>query len=590
MAQKHPNASDEGGGSPEKPFLTIKKAADNADGGDMVLIHEGEYHETVRPTGSGRSETEMLCFMGKKGDRVVVTGAETLKGPYQKSEGWKPSHSNNKKNVFSDPQAKVYMARFPRGIFIDSNPFAMINGPLIPWYGSDIASMFMADSPAQKKTAVMRRGMVFCDGKRLAQVSNYFEMGDKPGVFFVEDDGLTLHLRLPEDDDPVNHVVEFTAREQCFCPEKKYCSYVKIENIRFIKSGNGFPPPQRGAVSVNCGSHFIISNCVVEDVNGVGIDIGFQCPAMYSSAPRGRHIVSGCVISRCGICGLAGVPGSSDIHYIDMQQPSVIVADNKLYDNCWQDFEGLMESASIKLHHLRDSVINKNYINKTTFGCGIWADASCENVKISENAVVRARSNYGGIFFEASHEHLELSHNVIVNSICHEEKGGNGIYSHNCDNILNVKNIILGCARYGILHKYGGTGRINMGRGNTGFGVDFFENIISHCQYALMQPTDKGKAGKNIYGEFSGEGYLKVGMPELHLDLEAWRKYMGWDKDGFMADIEYSLVPDGTALDLSITAKGKRIDAQLLLHMPLKTQIEELFKNIKACLREGEIA
>jgi len=422
--------------------------------------------------------------------------------------------------------------------------------------------------------------MVFCDGMRLAQAANYFELGDKAGAFFVEDDGLTLHLRLPEDDDPANHLIEFTAREQCFCPEEKYSAYVKIENLTFKKAGNGFPPPQRGAVSTNCGNHFIINNCVVEDVNGVGIDIGFQCPARFSNAPRGYQIVSNCTISGCGICGLSGVPGSSDIHYIDMQHPAIIVVNNKLYDNCWQDFEELMENAAVKLHHLRDSLIAGNYINQTTYGCGIWTDASCENLAIRENAVVNTKNNYGSIFLEASHEDLEVSRNVIIGSKCHGESGGNGIYSHNCDNIRNVKNIVLECGQYGILHNYGGTNRINRGRGNTGFGVDFFENMISNCKYALMQPTEKGKADKNIYGNFSEGGYLKVGMPELHLDLAAWTKYMGWDKNGLMAEIEYSLASDRTTLDILIKTKGNRVKLVLNLHMPLGAQIDELFKMI----------
>jgi len=80
VAKKHARASDAGDGSADKPFVTIKKAADIADAGDMVLIHEGEYHETVRPLGSGKSPTEMLCFKGEEGAKVVITGAEILKG------------------------------------------------------------------------------------------------------------------------------------------------------------------------------------------------------------------------------------------------------------------------------------------------------------------------------------------------------------------------------------------------------------------------------------------------------------------------------------------------------------------------------
>lgn len=582
VARENPNASDEGDGSEERPFLTIQKAAEIASAGDMVLIHKGIYRETIRPYGSGESEYNMLCFKGAENEKVVVTGAEILKGPFLISEGWKKTHPLVRNNEFTDPKANVYMVKFPRGTFIDTNPFAMVNGGVYNWFAADlgptVAKMFHAKEPQQKKTVVMKRGMLFCDGKRLTQVASYYELGENPGTFFVEDDGLNIHIRLPEDDSPDGHLIEFTAREQCFCPEEKYSSFIKIENITFSKAGNGFPPPQRGAVSVNCGHHFIINNCIIEDVNGIGIDVGFQCPARYSDTPRGYITVTNCTVSGCGIAGLSGVPGSSEVFYLNMQQPTIIVMNNQFYDNCWQDFEEIMESAAIKLHHMRNSLIIDNYINKTTYGCGIWIDASNENVAIRGNTILHTNNNYGSIFVEASHEDIELSFNIIVDSRYHSVVGGNGIYSHNCDNILNDKNIILGCESYGILHLYGDTHRINMGRGNTGYGVNFYGNVISGCKYAVMQPTDRGNADNNIYGYFFEDGYLKVGNPELHLDLKAWRRFYGWDENGFTANIDYSLESDDTVLKITIKTLKKHVEATLNLKQPLKIQINDLLR------------
>jgi len=578
VAQQNPGASDKNSGSEKAPFLTIQRAADIAGAGDMVLIHEGEYHETVRPLGMGKSESEMLCFKGADGEKVIVTCAEVLKGQYKKSEGWKHSSSSKMDNNFTDAGANVYEIKLRRETFTGLNPFTMVNGPLAPWWNpSGMPYAFKAKEIAQQKVVCMRRGMIFCDGIRIEQVLNYYELGEKAGRFFIEDDGLTLHLRLPGDDDPAEHVIEYTAREQCFCPEEKYSSFIKIDNITFTKAGNGFPPPQRGAVSTNCGHHFIINNCVIEDANGVGIDIGFQTPVRYSNVQRGYQIVSNCTISRCGICGLNGTPGCSDSAlYIDMQQPAILVINNRFLDNCWQNFEELMENSAIKLHHMNSSIIKGNYINKTSFGCGIWTDASNENIAIRENIIINTTNNYGGIFLEASHENLEVSNNVVIDSKCHNGRGGNGIYSHNCDNILNLRNIVINCGQYGILHRYGGTNRINRGRGNTGYGVKFYENVIGKCKYALMQPTEKGDADRNIYSEFSEGGYLKVGLPELHLDMEAWQKYMGWDKNGIKAvSIDYSLIQKDMGLNISIKTKEKNYDYQFDFNSPLKPQIDK---------------
>lgn len=573
VAQGHPAASDDNDGNADRPFLTIQKAAELAGAGEMVLIHEGEYHETVRPHGTGEADDRMLCFKGADGETVVVTGAERFEGPYRPSEGWRPRIPTAKEEVFVDAGARVFMAKLPRGLFIGVNPFAAVNGPTEPWF-SDLA--YHSHEPHWQKVASMKRGMIFCDGARLTQVANYWDLGACAGSFYVEGDGLTVHLRMPLDDDPTGHALVFTAREQCFCPEDKYSGYVKIENITFRMAGNGFPPPQRGAVSTNCGHHYLIENCRFEDANSIGVDIGCQCPARHSSQPRGHHIVRNNVFARCGICGLCGVPGSTDsTHYLDVQQAGIAVLGNRFIDNCWQDFEDLQESAAVKLHHLRDSLIAGNTVHTTHYGSGIWTDAACENLAIRENVVVNVKATWGGIFVEASHDDIEVSSNIVIGTK-RNGSGGNGIYSHNCDNILNKRNIVLGCEGYGIYHRYGGTERIYRGRGNTGYGIDFYENIIAGCAYAIMQPTERGHADRNVYGAFAEAGYLKVGLPELHLDLKAWRGFMGWDLKGIEADIDYALDPGCTKLSLDVRVQGNRVCRELDFKQQLSPQIEAL--------------
>ncbi|MDD5706635.1 MAG: right-handed parallel beta-helix repeat-containing protein [Kiritimatiellae bacterium] len=577
VAQQHPAADDDNDGSENRPFLTIRKAAELAGAGEMVLIHEGEYRETVIPHGSGEADDRVLCFKGVDTETVVVTGAEPFEGPYRPSEGWRPRIPTAKEKVFADAGARVFMAKLPRGLFIGVNPFTAVNGPTEPWFG-DLA--FRPEKPHQRKLANMKRGMIFCDGVRLTQVANYWDLGECAGSFYVEGDGLTVHLRMPLDDDPAGHTIAFTAREQCFCPENPYSGYVKIENITFRMAGNGFPPPQRGAVSTNRGHHYLIENCRFEDANGIGVDIGCQCPARHSNQPRGHHIVRNNVFARCGICGLAGVPGSTDSsHYLDVQHSHIAVIGNRFVDNCWQDFEDLQECAAVKLHHLRDSLIAENTIDTTSYGSGIWTDAACENLAIRENVVVNAKTMWGGIFVEASHENIEVSSNTVVGSKCNGG-GGNGIYSHNCDNILNKRNIVLGCEGYGIYHRYGGTDRVYRGRGNTGFGIDFYENIIADCAYAIMQPTDRGHADRNIYGRFSEAGYLKVGLPELHLDLKAWRGYMGWDLNSIEADIDYALGADAATLDLQVRFGEHCLRQAIDLRKPSAAQIESLLARL----------
>ncbi|MBM4079217.1 MAG: DUF1565 domain-containing protein, partial [Planctomycetes bacterium] len=46
--QSHPQASDDGPGTAEKPFRTISQAAKSVKAGDTVIIKAGTYRESVR--------------------------------------------------------------------------------------------------------------------------------------------------------------------------------------------------------------------------------------------------------------------------------------------------------------------------------------------------------------------------------------------------------------------------------------------------------------------------------------------------------------------------------------------------------------
>lgn len=624
VAQNHPNASDNKDGSANTPFLTIQKAAQMAIPGDMVLIHEGKYRETVRPFNSGRSEKEMIFYKGVEGEKVIVTGAETYKGPYKISEGWAPyrSHMGKTKsieeavggeneiadisgskskspdpaeskpvnwepyrytdidNLFIAENAKVFMLQFPRGTFIDTNPFTMVNGPLIPWVGHEKSASFIyswAKENTQKKLALMKRGMMFCDDQRLNQVGHYLDLAITPGSFFVEDDGLNVHLRLFNDDHPARHLIEFTAREQCFCPENRYSSFIKIENITFNKGGNGFSPPQRGLISTNCGNHFIINNCIVEDANGSGIDIGFQLPARYSMAERGYQVVTNCEINRCGIAGICGTTGCSDIDYYDKQQSSILIAFNRLDSNCWQDFSQLHESATIKLHHIKNSLLIGNFINNTKYGHGgIWTDAANENSAIRENIIINSQEN--GIYVEASTYINEVSNNIIVNA------KGYGIRGSETDHIHCFRNIILGCKMGGI-HVPAPKGfRYFLGQTFTGEGVKTWENVISDSEYAICRPSEKGFSDKNIFGAFYTENLFRLvnAVDISKLDLTRWQGQLGYDKESVKVNsLEYEFSGENEGqLSLSVKKGIKSMNFQLTFNFPLPPQIEILLNEL----------
>lgn len=81
-----PDGNDANAGTREAPFRTIQRAADVMQPGDVCLIREGTYRETVRPQASGEAERP-LRFAAYEGERVVISGADALEAEWSVHEG-----------------------------------------------------------------------------------------------------------------------------------------------------------------------------------------------------------------------------------------------------------------------------------------------------------------------------------------------------------------------------------------------------------------------------------------------------------------------------------------------------------------------
>ena len=102
-------------------------------------------------------------------------------------------------------------------------------------------------------------------------------LGESDNTYWVEANGQKVHIRLPGDADPRDHVIEVTNREQCFAPKVPFLSYIKVKGLTLAHAATGAPVPQRGALSCYRGHHWIIEDCVIDWANGVGIDCGNEC-------------------------------------------------------------------------------------------------------------------------------------------------------------------------------------------------------------------------------------------------------------------------------------------------------------------------
>ncbi|MDR1237193.1 MAG: DUF1565 domain-containing protein, partial [Propionibacteriaceae bacterium] len=70
--------SDSNDGTAASPYLTINKAAQEAQPGDTVIVHEGLYREQVKPARGGSSEASRITYTVADGEEVVVKGSEEI--------------------------------------------------------------------------------------------------------------------------------------------------------------------------------------------------------------------------------------------------------------------------------------------------------------------------------------------------------------------------------------------------------------------------------------------------------------------------------------------------------------------------------
>ena len=88
--------SDQDAGSSAQPFRTIAKAAEVAQPGDVVTVHEGTYRERVTPARGGTSDTERIVYQAAAGAKVVLKGSEVVKS-WEKvqNDTWKVTIPND---------------------------------------------------------------------------------------------------------------------------------------------------------------------------------------------------------------------------------------------------------------------------------------------------------------------------------------------------------------------------------------------------------------------------------------------------------------------------------------------------------------
>lgn len=419
--QKYRNAGDTNSGSKKAPLKTINAAAQLAQPGDTVLVHEGVYRELIEPARGGE-EGRPITYTASPGEIVYIKGSNLYQGRWE---------------LTADDS--VYRAALDVASMGGRNPYTMR------------LMNYMPDYEPRNKVAAghMTLGQVCVDGVMLDEVDNKADLKLMPGTWMASDAGANLLVHFPAGGpDPSRIQVEYTVRKAVLRPGKRGLGYITIRGFRMEHAANEAisqfwtqkMAPQAGLVSCRSGHHWVVENNHIRWARGIGIDVGSE--RQFSNvdgqpSPRllGYHIIRNNIISdngQAGLCGLGHI-GTQILN-------NVFERNNNLGGVAW-------EEAAIKTHFFINGRIEGNLI-RDNYTNGIWLDNTYQNIRITRNVIINNAGS--GIFCEMGGGPALIDNNVIGLSATHMQ-GGSGIYAHDAGGITIAHNLLLENAGYGVL-------------------------------------------------------------------------------------------------------------------------------------------
>jgi len=586
--QNHPNASDDGDGSEAHPYKTVSAAAAAVKPCERILIKKGKYFETVRDIKGGTDEEHMVMIEGEDG--AVITGAIEWKPKFEKACGYRETpivtefdlFHKDESTFYSQSGAKVYMGDLPAdGSLYEYgyNPFFVLNLHALSWIPTrdSYPRVLMPEiiGRLNRDEHLRRRGEVYVNGRRLEQAVRYYELFEREDVFFVDEAYKRLHLHLKDNANPADCHIEITLKEQGFMPREARQGYIYFKNVSFEKFANPIKVPQYGALSSNCGHHFIIEGCRFSDIHSVGLDLGFISHNFIHHGIRGHHIVRGNLFERCGISGMAAVPTMG--YYLE----NMLVEENRFLDNGYLNFELIYESAALKSHFTKNSLYRRNYISGMN-GSGIWLDNHNMNTRVCENVIEHIHNcPFGAVFNEATLNAVLVDHNIVSDVTTYhfpdgKSSGGHGIYQHVCEQMVVWENICLNTEGDAVYFEYtpkctryiwDNPKRAALHKDNTAIG-----NLIQGCRHGIALATEKERSDSNfIKGAAISECYI-ISDGEHH-SRESFLSLFGFESaDSPVCEIKQ----DGDGISVR-TKGGKELSLSVI---PTKTDLLGFFQKI----------
>ena len=412
--------NDKNPGTLEAPFFTIQAAANMAQPGDVITVHEGVYREWVKPPRGGNSDSERIVFQAAAGKKVEIKGSEKIKG-------WKKVNEN------------VWSVAIPNTFFGDYNPYTdKIHGD---WF-NDLGR-------------VHHTGDVYLNGNSLWESAlmetvlnppkTEIRIGGPPSPTFwycESDKENTFIYANFRNANPNEELVEINVRKACFYPVINNVNYITVRGFTMQHAATQWAPPtaeQIGLIGTNWSKGWIIENNIISDSRCSGITLGKHGDEFdntsensaegyvetihraikrgWSKEKIGSHIVRNNTIFNCeqtGICGSLGAIFST-------------IENNTIY-NIWKkrQFTGA-EMGGIKIHASIDMVIKNNRLYNC--GRGLWLDWMAQGTRVTQNLLYNNTTD--DIFVEVNHGPFLIDNNILLSKLAVRDWSEGGAYAHN---------------------------------------------------------------------------------------------------------------------------------------------------------------
>jgi len=528
VACEHSNASDDGPGTEDHPFATIGRAAQELKPGEKVIVHSGVYRECVRPARGGEGPDRMIAYEAAPGEEVVVRGSQLWTPEFKLSEDWNFRHPAQ--------GAKVWVGELPEEWFIGYNPFMTRN------FSSEYTTFTRDWSVEEIHCFMLRRGMVFADGRSLRQVFWPRELRDNDGAFWVEDPGLRIHLRLWGDADPGGHTFEVTTKEQVFAPVEQQLGYIRVSGFCFEHAADGIPVPQRAMVSAARGHHWIIEDNHIRWANACGIDVGNETwhrPRREASDTSGHHIIRRNHISDCGICGIAAVGNNAH----------TLVEDNTVERIGDKNIERIWETGGLKFHTCDGVLIRRNVFRQIRHAPGLWLDYLNRNCRVTANVFADIESIHGGVYIEVSHDLNAVDHNILwdIRGLG-RPRTGYGVNVDTGEECIVAHNLFGKIQDwYAVSVNLDQRTRVVGGRVGLCRRHKVLNNVFVECPKRIMfSRVEDNQSDGNLFDRRDDTTSLCVEYPEPQalVNLSAWQRYYGLDENSRQAQIEADFDPE----------------------------------------------